>query len=623
MGILRDGCGLVRSVIFAFSCLLLSVNLCAYAQGINGLGDEIKAKSENFFISGRYLEFLEYLDKLKQEKEDRYLPVIDYYSALTKSLYLDFIEKNEDWKNYYDNVHIFDAEIIDTAGRYRQEGISAWAVDMHYLAWKAHIREDDEQQKVAFEELVDQLIKFTEQYEDTSKFQDIVQNLSQAAMIVQINELFTAYKDYLLSTEPDAKSIERLAQMAQDYLQKGELDTAKVAYKKYIELVLMYYSDEQAWLSLRAIIEKFRHHGFWTAKDAGFAEDIYAIVARELSEDFFTEFDLFARAYNLDVLCDYEKAFTEYEKFLGRFPESVFTDEVYTRLGIISLYIFGQTKQARAFYARVREHFPDSFYEPFCTYETGLLWQWENEDIKARNLYVLLRGGKDRFERFGQERMREILEAIAMAEDVYRPFKLKFEDTKLKGLILTLNVIQDRSFIEEEVACVATAQDYSVGTIQPRFEYEWFRDLGTIGEVENVAAFTTTYREPSPKIVCFSAKYDESIGVIFRHPWAYKIELISPLEDKVIRLGQKVDFAAKVVPATIELDYFQWQWKITGKETVVNDTDKFNYIFKNIGHYEASIEIYAILEKASKPGQLDKISEEPIGRMQFDFDIVE
>ena len=631
---------------FIIFSVVLTSKVCLFAQAqdaaIIDLTQQLKLESDKNFEAGRFLSFLDYLNNLRTGKEERYLPLIDYYIVLTKSLYLDYLEQQEDWKSYYDNTHKLDKEIIDTANQYSSRSKqSAWAVDMLYLGWKAHLREEDKKAGTTFNLLIDNLIALTEAEDDTSKFQEIADTLSRQGQIAQVNRLFGAYKEYLLSQKtPDEKAIERLAEMAQEYLRRGQIDTACVVYEQYIELALLYYSKDEIYLCLREIAEKFRHHGFWPAKRADFAEKVYAIIERELNLDVFTELDLFARGYNLDVLLNYRKAAYVFQEFLDRFPKSRFIPEVYTRLGIINLYIFADIEAAVKFYEKVKEDYEDSIYAPFCVYELGLIWQWKNEDLRARSFYGLLLENEGEFGKRARARMEEINKGLGMLEELYRPFKLRFQDTKAPSTFnLTLDVEQHRSFFNRDVVCRARAQDYSLGTIQPEFEYEWFRDLGTVNreDVENVPEFTTTYEDANAKIVCFSASFAENIGVIFRAPWTHKIDIISPHSNAYLKVKETIAFSAKVEPCTNEENYFLWEWQIDGPEAFTVEGKKFSYSFAKNGHYTVTVKIFTRTDKSTDgtEGAQEGKGEEKeeiflssdvsgilLGTQEFKFDII-
>ena len=60
---------------------------------------DLKSQAEDFLKQERFPELLDFLDILRQEKrEDMDELQIEYYSVLTKSKYLDYLEQKEDWE---------------------------------------------------------------------------------------------------------------------------------------------------------------------------------------------------------------------------------------------------------------------------------------------------------------------------------------------------------------------------------------------------------------------------------------------------------------------------------------------------------------------------------------------
>ncbi len=600
----------VKLLILIFIGLLVSPNLYADQGKGSDILAELKLESEDYFKQENFLEFLEYLDAMRQQKPDEYLPYIDYYSAMTKSLCLDYFEKNEDWKNYYDRVQIFDDEIIATAENFIADyPLSPETVEVQYLAWKAYLRQEDEREEEAFDQLVSQLIKLTEEKKDIAKFQEISERISQEGRITQLNKLFAGYKNYLLRTKADSASIGRLAQVGDVYLNDGRIDMAKVVYEHYIDLVVSGYEKHEAVWSLKEIADKFRHQGFSSGKDADFAEEIYAAMEKELGADSFTGADVFARGYNLEAKGDYQRALEEYKHFVKTFTNSKFLPEVYTRLGIINLYVSGQPDSAIVYFEKVINDFPDFLFASFCRYECALIYQWKKENAKASNLYNQLLDEKGEFADLARQRLQEISSDSGMDISVRHLFDLMFTPAQDSTLVMTLTLHPARVFVNNNVECIGTAQDFSVGTVQPLFAYQWYGDTGVNDSPANTAEMTTAYKTAGPKLICFSAISGDTEGIVCRELWVHGVEIISLKQESTFSVDEPVQFAAEILPEVMPISNLHWQWHINGEEIVSQNTKRFSYQFKKPGHYEGELEIL--------------IGDSVRAMQKFSFDVIE
>ncbi|MBU4305302.1 MAG: hypothetical protein KJ893_06760 [Candidatus Omnitrophica bacterium] len=586
------------------------------AQAGSQAGDvflsELKSKAEQMRQEGRLSELMDYLEKCRERELDtENLLYIDYYSILAKSLYLDMLEKKEDWAAYFNTLHSFDKEIIDTARQYLRESPSAEnVIDMQYLAWKAYNREEDEAAAAeAFKTLSALVVQYTEKNNDISKFQEIAGFLAEAGKVTQMNRLFSGYKDYLLKTSAGRESIERLTGIAEEYFKEGKPEIARVVYEHYINLALTRYSQEDGLSAGRRIIERFRNHGFFPAKDADFAENIYERLESNFGTDVFDDKEVFARGYNLECLGEYERANEGYKQFVRLFPKSVFLPEVYTRLGILNLYKLAGDIAALAFWQKIIDEYPDSSYGPWCMYQTAMFLQWKKEDEKAAALYRRLADKEPRWQELSQKRLKEITGRLGMERYERYPLDILFDPNHVSSIVLTLENEPMCAFTDKNMRWSATAQDFSSGTVQPLFTYQWFGDTGSSEAPGNVTQFTTTYSTAGPYLACFSAITGNSENIIFKDAWIYDIAVNFPLSGEMFTKGSSVNFNAKIIPATIEENIFQWDWSINGPETIQGQGAAFAHSFSQAGHYEAAVEI--LLEGMK------------LGEKRFAFDIVE
>ncbi len=551
---------------------------------------DLKSQAEDFIRQERFAELLDFLDILRIEKEQDVADLqIEYYSVLAKSKYLDYLEKKEDWENYYNHVDIFNAEIIKSAkdfvGKYPA---SVETIDMQYLAWKAYVRDEETASAdEAFNKLIEVVIAYTEENGDTDFFQEIAQRISDEGRVRQLNDLFESYKEFLLENA-GSDSIERLGVIAEGYLEKDKIETAVVIYEHYIDLVFSRYSQAKAQLVLNEIANKFRHHGFVPAKDADFAEKTYELLTQNFGEEVLGEEALFARAYNLELSNILDRALEEYKYFVKKFPESELLPEVYTRLAIINLYSFGQIDTALQFFQKVADEFSDSFYAPFCTYNAAMLLQWSSEDEQASRLYSILQASGGGFSDAAKDRLNEIRNKEKMRADVRYVLEHLAGTEESSTIMMTLLSRPQRVFAGEQVVWSASAQDFSAGTVQPSFTYEWSGDTGSNDEPGNTAKFSTTYKEVRPHVVCFSALIDQTQSIICKALWVHELSVKTPNNAMVFKAGEPVEFSAEISPRSIEDKNMHWQWKI-GADVFEGEGNKFSHVFELPGRYEIEL----------------------------------
>ncbi|MFH1460678.1 MAG: PKD domain-containing protein [Candidatus Omnitrophota bacterium] len=584
-------------------------NVC-FAKINNSFIDQLKNKSEQYLAEKNFTKFLDYLSIARVDKTDpEELFFIDYYLVVTKSAYLDFLDQNENWDGYYEQLYDFDAEIIESAKKYvNQHNLNGEIVDMQYLAWNAYLREDDRDgAQEAFDKLINIIITLAEQDKNIVKFLDVAQKISDKGSTRQLNKLFSSYRDYLFENNSDTASIERLVKIADQYLEKDKAETAKIIYHQYLKLILAKYSPAESQLALINICEKFRHHGFYKGRDADFAEEIYALLEEKQGSDVFGEVDSFARAYNLNIMASYERANEEYRRFIKTFKKSKLLPEVYTRLAIINLYMLEQIDAAGLFFDKVINEFKSSDYAEFCTYERAMLWHWQKEFDQAKKLYSDLVKKETEYTDLAAERLKEIEAGINNVDRRYA-FNPQVNNAEISQIEMTLDSFPDRVFTGTNSQYKATAQDFASGTVQPLFNYEWSGDLGQNKKPDNSTEFFTQFSHSSPNIVSFKALVADSENTIYRDVWVHKVIVGSPSESSVFKTGDNVKFDAAIKPSSVEDKYFNWVWSIWGEEELQKNEKNFSYRFEKPGVYQVTVTATQNEIKAIK---------------QFNFEVIE
>ena len=582
--------------VVGFICLQISPDLRAQTGPESTFSKDLRLKYSEMSQKKEFEKLLDYFNALKfQAQSEADNQDLDYYVALTKSACLDYLESSENWEQYYDKVDAYNEDIIALSDKHLNDADPSGAViSLHYLAWKADLRDDDEEDaKVVFKELVKSVIDYTERFGDTGKFAEVAQLISKEGRGAQINLLFKGYTQYLLDSKAPAASIERLSEIAQNYLAQNEVDTAINIYENYIQVITAKYDRTRLITALRSVAEKFRCTGFSAAKNAEFAEKIYRLIVKNGGEEALTEKDILVRGFNLESMGSYEQALKLYSGFLDKYAQSGFAPEVLLRTAIIDLYFVKNKGKAETALKKIISDYSSSEYLFYAKYWLAVLYQLEGLPDEAGRLYADLIAQENEFSESAKQRLEEINSGAGLPDSLKRPFSFIYSEQGVSEINMSLKSEPARVFVNDELFWQATALDFSSGTIQPQFVFEWFGDTGSAGDPGNVTEFNTTYETAFPKLVSFSAKAYDSENMIFGSVWVYDIKISVSSPGKKFKMGMPLKFSAQVLPQTIENDGFSWQWQVSGPETLSRDGNSFNYRFQNPGLYEAEVIVSA------------------------------
>lgn len=576
-------------IMFMLISFMLGGTLCLAEDGFSA--DQIKARFADFVSKQDFIGMIDYLKQLKQEVlEPDAVFQVEYYLALANSLHLDNLEKKELWQDYYDNMDELNQQIIQIADKYASAAITGESIDLQYLAQKAYLRDEDESAaQEVFNNFVKNVIAYTETSGDIKKFQEVAKIIAAEGKKSQLNQLFVAYKDYLIANNADALSAQRLLEIADQYLADGQIEMAIVIYGHYIDFALLKYTKPEAKTALMNICDKFRDYGFSAALDADFAEQIYIKVEKNFGQEIFTEAEIFARGLNLEALSEYKRAQEEYKQFIARAPQSQFLAEVYARLGILSLFYLGQIDSGLDYLEKVNNEFADSEYADFCAYQAGLVRQWKGDKPKASEIYAKLINKVSSFSIQAAERKQEIDNELPLNSELAYPLDAMF-NPQGSNIVMTLKSMPLSSFLQETVIWQATVQDFSAGTVQPAFKYEWFWDKGLNDSPGNVTEFSTKYAVAMPKFLCLAVKTDGSENSVCRSVWVHDIVINLPAGDKA-KQGQPVEFSVNIFPSSIQEKDMRFSWKIQAEQPVISQEKSFRHLFDQAGNYEAELVI--------------------------------
>lgn len=527
----------------------------------------LREEAAAVFEQHGYAEFLPILEQRRRaaqnEAERNY---VTYYQLLTQSSYLDYLEQEEMWKEYYELRKEFDAHIIATVRDVpKKYPVEAVVVDMQFLAWRAQLREENVAgAAAAFDELADMLFSFTAAAEDQEKFQEIAALVAQVGSAQQLNELLVRYRDYVLRHVSTTTSGEHLRQLAEKYRAAGDVDIAVTILKMYAQLVLESYSRANAMVEIRSVIDSFAATGFGPAPEAEVAEKLYQLAEEKFGADVWQEHDVFVRAVNLELAGRNPEAVTMYTRFAASFPQSPLLAEVETRRGFVLLFRLNDPLNGVLAWENVATRFADSPLANFCRYWAGVYSQWKGESPRARGLLQAIPESNWPYGAMARQRLTEIEAKGEVDRPVFTPFDRVFNVARDNPVEMALAVNPGRVFLDQDVIFEGSAQDFSAGTVQPQFTYEWFGQVGQAGMPGNAPSFTTRYQTPGPQLVWMGAKTENTEGAIAQLAWNYEIAVTVPESGGRIAARQLATFAASFEPPLPDLPQLSWTWEFSG-----------------------------------------------------------
>ncbi|MCM8812826.1 MAG: hypothetical protein NC924_02675 [Candidatus Omnitrophica bacterium] len=570
--------------------LIAAVGVQAADTAQDSLVQDLKVKSAALLDAHQYTELLAYLAEQKKTQEPQYQSLIAYYEVMATSLYLDYLEQQEDWKNYYEQINTLNPHIIRAARDFAAAAPdSELTVYVQYFAWKALLREEDEAEAGAFEKLVELLVRQVERSADVGLLKTIADTVNRDAGMERFNRIYDEYARFLQAKKATAQSVEYLAAIAAEYYRENFDETALAIYRHYVSLVYAAYPRQEAVKKILAIADLFRHTGFVRGRAPEFAEELYAGLHKAVGTAAFDAAAVVKRAFNVEMIGDYAQAVGLYEHFLQAFPADAAAAEVVSRLGVIAVYQTRQPDIGAGYFDRVIQQHAASGYVAFALYQRGLLAQWQDDAATARQCYAKLAEAKTVYAAEAQKRLEELNTGAPLAaavKDFFEHlFKPQREDNPLE---LTLRVDPMKGMTGQAVDISATAQDFSAGTVQPSFQFDWYGDAGEKSP-DGGASWQTQYAAPGIKIIGVCVRAEDTATIACAAPCMYEVRLSG---ETSVRAGEPLRLSAEIYPEAFETQAYRWAWRISGPETVIEQGPEITLRLSSPGAYAGEAVIY-------------------------------
>ncbi|MBL7197894.1 MAG: tetratricopeptide repeat protein [Candidatus Omnitrophica bacterium] len=453
-------------------------------------------------------EFYNFLETVEKKKIFRKTSIVYYYKALTRFRQMQFLEENKMWQELFDNKDSYIADLDESLAKARKLNTCVNPLALRIKFLEAQIKEDNEASLIeTLEDLFNLAKEYIETENDVEVIRDIADKLSEEKQDTYAKKLYSVYVTKISRADIGQ---EELKKIAEDFLKKDKINLAVSLYNAYLDRLTGTPEDRDIIIKeMFDMAEKFEHSGWREGIDPFFAEKLYEKIESLYNVESFDEFSQLQRAYNLERIKEYEFCFEEYLRLIDIFPNYQDKDRIYFRLGILSAYEFNKIDEAKEYFLKVTNNFPQSLDYLNSLYHLGLLNHWQGNLEKADEFYKKIlektKDIKDRFEiaLLAESRIKEIdddrdieynlrmfLGAVLVEIEEEKPY-----------LYLELFARAGKDYLDETIKFQTNSYFTDTGCLQQDFTYLWSGQLGSNQNPFNEYQFETSYQDLGTKVV--------------------------------------------------------------------------------------------------------------------------
>jgi len=455
-----------------------------------------------YFKDNKYSDFVEFLKSLSSKKSTL-APFTNYYIALSRYSQLKYLEESQNWDEYFANGNTYREEIIQSAEKTTEATKPEDLLHLYarLILWRFHFDQQDDFASAALSDLMNAVLDFSKETQDYQPIKEIADKLLAYGEKGKAKELYRTYVDKILQS---SISNDRLKDTALGFYQERSLELAQLIYDAYIERMAKVYPKEKLIPILIDIARSFSYKD-QDPKDTFYAEQVFGKIEELGPKDAFDEDLIYLRAFNLEKSKEYSKAKDLYIDLMQRYPKTSHAQEADFKIGMIYTYILGDLATGRSYFARLAQKETPSPQVVSSLYQLGLLSQWEQDYVKAKEYYrQLIEEAKSDFPEtvtLVQERLREIEEVRPIDYNLktFLDVSLKEEYAMFDMTKLDLRSSLYRAKKDETVEITSLPYTAESGCMQIELEYLWSGHTGTAKPSVGDATFSTTYIHPGTK----------------------------------------------------------------------------------------------------------------------------
>ena len=508
------------------------------AKSNNELYLAFEELADLYFNENKYNEFVEFLNSSAKQKKTLE-PTIDYYIALCRYYQLKHLEEKQSWDEYFSQGNNYRDELtksaqktIDSLGPADVLGVYA-----RLILWKFHRDQQDALSEGALSDLMNSVLTYAKDATNLVPLKDVASQLMSYNEKAKAGQIYKIYVDKIVASNIKE---DELNTIASGFYKEGNLELSEGLYDVYIERITKSTPREKLIPILIDIAKLFtpleKVHpnkensltGF-TYKDEGltdafYAEKVFKKIEEIGTKDAFDEGLMYLRAFNLEKAKEYKSAKDGYIELVKRYPQTIHNDEADFKTGIIYTYVLRDIKTGRTYFEKLSQKETLSPQGISSLYQLGLLSQWEEDFIKAKEYYNKLiekagpvrntepleRGNKisngagDGFTEtvnLAKERLKEIEETKPINYNLktFLDVSLKEEYAMLDASKLDLRSHPYKTKKNEVVNINSTPYMAESGCFQIELQYLWSGHIGTAKPPLDEPAFNTHYTDNGTK----------------------------------------------------------------------------------------------------------------------------
>lgn len=455
-----------------------------------------------YFKDNKYSDFVEFLQSLSKKKKTLE-PFTNYYIAVSRYHQLKYLEETQNWDEYFSHGNTYREEITEGLQKTIQVITEKNTLNLYarLMLWRFHKDQQDVFHESALSDLMSLALEYSKGATDIEPIKDVADTLFSYGEKGKSKELYKSYVDKLVTS---GIKDEELSGIASGFYKEGNLELSQAIYNIYTERIAK-YPKEKLIPILIDIATKFSYRDKGP-KDAFYAEQIFNKIEDIGGKDIFDEGLIYLRAFNLEKIKEYNKAKDIYIDLTRRYPNSTYIDEADFKIGIIYTYILRDIQTGRNYFEKLSQE-TKTPQVISGLYQLGLLSQWEEDLVKARQYYNrLIEKAKDNFidtVTFAKERLKEIDEAKSIEYNLktFLDVSLKEEYSMFDTTKLDLKASIYRPMKGEEININSSPYISESGCMQVELEYLWSGYVGTTKPSLKQPSFNTTYLQAGTKVI--------------------------------------------------------------------------------------------------------------------------
>ncbi|MFA5157343.1 MAG: hypothetical protein WC532_08210 [Candidatus Omnitrophota bacterium] len=460
--------------------------------------DALKETAEKYFSEQKYNECAEYLGSLA-EKEIAAPAELDYLLALTRYNQLKYLEESQDWNEYFSKGNDYRGEIKS----YAEEAISGTSskdkanVYSRLVLWKLYKDQEDAGQDKALTDLANAALENG----DAGLLKDVADSLIAYGERINSRRLYKTYVEKLAASRiSDAE----LKSSAESFYKQQNFELSEALYDAYIGRIAASMPKDELATDLKEIAKQFAYDPA-IAGDPAYAEKVFAKMEESAGKESFDEETLYLRAFNLEKAKEFTRARDVYRELINRFPEGSHINAALYKTGVFDVYALRSLDSGRGYFEKLAAKETIDPQVISAIYQLGLLNQWEDNAVKAKEYYdKLLELAKDGYaEKSGLAKMR--LKEISESKPLDYNLKL-FLDVSLKeenaafdsgkaDLKLTPYILK----VNDKLNAGVSASAGESGCMPIDLQYLWSGDLGNAALTPEQHSFETSYSDSGIK----------------------------------------------------------------------------------------------------------------------------